>query len=146
MANLKRGQLRRQFGLFGWIHMSLLLVIVSSHFIVNNILEVRFLVDPRLRPHAYVYSHPQGLIWFWVPCCLVIMNDIAAYVCGTFIESFFFRNASSPAPFPPTQACCSGDTSSSSSARRRLLRVSLAPSLSLWSLQSLCVYFFASRD
>ncbi|KAM0754603.1 hypothetical protein T439DRAFT_321638 [Meredithblackwellia eburnea MCA 4105] len=62
VANLKRNQLRRQFGLFGWIHMSLLLVIVSSHFIVNNILE--------------------GLIWFWVPACLVIMNDIAAYVCG----------------------------------------------------------------
>ncbi|KAK4698390.1 phosphatidate cytidylyltransferase, partial [Phenoliferia sp. Uapishka_3] len=62
VANLKRAQLRRQFGLFGWIHMSLLLVIVSSHFIVNNILE--------------------GLIWFFVPCSLVIMNDIAAYVCG----------------------------------------------------------------
>lgn len=24
----------------------------------------------------------QGLIWFWVPASLVIMNDIAAYVCG----------------------------------------------------------------
>ncbi|KAL8286383.1 hypothetical protein RQP46_004400 [Phenoliferia psychrophenolica] len=62
VANLKRAQLRRQFSLFGWIHMSLLLVIVSSHFIVNNILE--------------------GLIWFWIPCSLVVMNDIAAYVCG----------------------------------------------------------------
>ncbi|KAK4055009.1 phosphatidate cytidylyltransferase [Microbotryomycetes sp. JL221] len=62
VANLSRAQLRRQFGLFGWIHMSLLLVVVSSHFIVNNILE--------------------GMIWFWVPAALVIINDIAAYVCG----------------------------------------------------------------
>ncbi|KAI5479754.1 phosphatidate cytidylyltransferase [Pseudohyphozyma bogoriensis] len=62
VANLQRAQLRRQFGLFGWIHMSLLLIVVSSHFIVNNILE--------------------GLIWFWQPVSLVIMNDIAAYACG----------------------------------------------------------------
>ncbi|GAA5898858.1 phosphatidate cytidylyltransferase [Sporobolomyces salmoneus] len=62
VANLSRANLRRQFGLFGWIHMSLLLIVVSSHFIVNNILE--------------------GMIWFWIPVSLVIMNDIAAYVCG----------------------------------------------------------------
>lgn len=62
VTNLKRNQLRRQFGLFCWIHMSLLLVVVSSHFIVNNILE--------------------GIIWLWVPASLVIMNDIAAYVWG----------------------------------------------------------------
>jgi hypothetical protein len=43
--------------------MSLLLVVVSSHFIVNNILE--------------------GMIWFWVPASLVIINDVAAYVCGS---------------------------------------------------------------
>ncbi|GAA5902919.1 hypothetical protein JCM5296_006331 [Sporobolomyces johnsonii] len=62
VANLSRANLRRQFGLFGWIHMSLLLIVVSSHFIVNNILE--------------------GMIWFWVPASLVIINDVAAYVCG----------------------------------------------------------------
>ncbi|GAA5821792.1 hypothetical protein JCM11251_001027 [Rhodosporidiobolus azoricus] len=62
VATLSRSSLRRQFGLFGWIHMSLLLIVVSSHFIVNNILE--------------------GMIWFWVPASLVIINDVAAYVCG----------------------------------------------------------------
>ncbi|GAA5847145.1 hypothetical protein JCM9279_002706 [Rhodotorula babjevae] len=62
VATLNRNSLRRQFGLFGWIHMSLLLIVVSSHFIVDNILE--------------------GMIWFWVPVSLVIMNDVAAYVCG----------------------------------------------------------------
>ncbi|GAA5947776.1 hypothetical protein JCM10213_002108 [Rhodosporidiobolus nylandii] len=62
VATLSRSSLRRQFGLFGWIHMSLLLIVVSSHFIVNNILE--------------------GMIWFWIPASLVIINDVAAYVCG----------------------------------------------------------------
>jgi len=42
--------------------MSLFLIVVSCHFIVNNILE--------------------GLIWFWVPASLVICNDVFAYVFG----------------------------------------------------------------
>ncbi|CAH7666646.1 phosphatidate cytidylyltransferase [Phakopsora pachyrhizi] len=62
VANLDRGHLRRQFGLFSWIHMSLLLIVASGQFMVNNILE--------------------GLIWFWIPASLVIMNDVAAYVFG----------------------------------------------------------------
>ncbi|KDN40028.1 phosphatidate cytidylyltransferase [Tilletiaria anomala UBC 951] len=62
ILNLRRDNLKRQFGLFAWVHMSLLLIVVSSHFLVNNILE--------------------GLIWFWVPASLVICNDIFAYVCG----------------------------------------------------------------
>jgi phosphatidate cytidylyltransferase len=67
VTNLDRGHLRRQFGLFSWIHMSLLLIIVFGQFMVNNILE--------------------GLIWFWVPASLVIMNDVAAYVFGIFLPS-----------------------------------------------------------
>ncbi|KAJ7287492.1 cytidylyltransferase family-domain-containing protein [Mycena rebaudengoi] len=51
-----------QFGLFCWVHMSLLIIVLSSHFIVNNILE--------------------GLIWFWVPASLVICNDVFAYIWG----------------------------------------------------------------
>lgn len=39
---------------------------MSSHFIVNNILE--------------------GLIWFFVPASLVICNDVMAYVCGAYPE------------------------------------------------------------
>lgn len=42
--------------------MTLLLVIFQSHFIVNSIFE--------------------GLIWFFLPVCLVITNDIFAYICG----------------------------------------------------------------
>lgn len=62
VASLKKHHLKRQFSLFGWVHMTLLLIVVSSHFIVNNILE--------------------GMIWFWVPASLVICNDIFAYIWG----------------------------------------------------------------
>ncbi|EJD03321.1 phosphatidate cytidylyltransferase [Fomitiporia mediterranea MF3/22] len=62
VASLQRGHLKSQFGLFCWVHMSLLVIVVSSHFIMNNILE--------------------GLIWFWVPASLVICNDIFAYIWG----------------------------------------------------------------
>ena len=84
VATLNRNSLRRQFGLFGWIHMSLLLIVVSSHFIVDNILEVR--PSPRRRSSPSLsrtdLARAQGMIWFWVPVSLVIMNDVAAYVCG----------------------------------------------------------------
>jgi len=62
VMSLKKGYLKQQFGLFCWVHMTLLMIVVSSHFIVNNILE--------------------GLIWFWVPASLVICNDIFAYIWG----------------------------------------------------------------
>ncbi|KAI5448875.1 phosphatidate cytidylyltransferase [Naganishia albida] len=62
VANLQKQYLRQQFALFCWVHMTLLVIVVSSHFIVNNILE--------------------GLIWFFVPASLVICNDVMAYVCG----------------------------------------------------------------
>ncbi|KAF8520369.1 cytidylyltransferase family-domain-containing protein [Hysterangium stoloniferum] len=65
VASLKKQYLKQQFGLFCWVHMSLLLIVVSSHFIVNNILE--------------------GLIWFWVPASLVICNDCFAYIWGITI-------------------------------------------------------------
>lgn len=62
VANLQKQYLRQQFALFCWVHMSLLVIVVSSHFIINNILE--------------------GLIWFFVPASLVICNDVMAYICG----------------------------------------------------------------
>ncbi|KAG8890370.1 hypothetical protein FRB98_008945 [Tulasnella sp. 332] len=62
VASLKKPFLKQQFGLFGWVHMSLLIVVFSSHFIIDNILE--------------------GMIWFWVPASLVICNDIFAYIWG----------------------------------------------------------------
>ncbi|ORX34526.1 cytidylyltransferase family-domain-containing protein [Kockovaella imperatae] len=62
VGNLQRQYLRQQFALFCWVHITLLLIVVSSHFIVNNILE--------------------GHVWFFIPASLVICNDVMAYVCG----------------------------------------------------------------
>jgi len=42
--------------------MALYLIVVQAHFIMNNIFE--------------------GMIWFFLPACLVITNDIWAYICG----------------------------------------------------------------
>jgi threonine/homoserine/homoserine lactone efflux protein len=41
VMNLQKPYLAQQFALFCWVHMTLLVVVVSSHFIMNNILEVR---------------------------------------------------------------------------------------------------------
>ncbi|KAF9205648.1 hypothetical protein BGZ49_003743 [Haplosporangium sp. Z 27] len=64
VANLKKGHYRFQFSQFAWTHMTLLLVVCQSHFIINNIFE--------------------GLIWFFLPASLVISNDIFAYIFGFF--------------------------------------------------------------
>jgi phosphatidate cytidylyltransferase len=40
----------------------LYLIVVQAHFVINNIFE--------------------GMIWFLLPSCLVITNDIFAYICG----------------------------------------------------------------
>lgn len=39
VANLKKGHYRFQFSQFAWTHMTLLLVVCQSHFIINNIFE-----------------------------------------------------------------------------------------------------------
>ena len=62
VMTLTPGSYAYQFTQFCWTHMTLLLVVFQAHFIVNSIFE--------------------GLIWFFLPVCLVITNDIFAYICG----------------------------------------------------------------
>ncbi|KAJ3324033.1 hypothetical protein HDU76_013505 [Blyttiomyces sp. JEL0837] len=64
VSNLQKGHYKFQFTQFAWTHMTLLLVIVQSQFIVKNIFE--------------------GLVWFVLPTSLVICNDITAYITGFF--------------------------------------------------------------
>jgi phosphatidate cytidylyltransferase len=45
--------------------MALYLIVVQAHFIMNNVFE--------------------GMIWFFLPACLVITNDIWAYIVGITI-------------------------------------------------------------
>lgn len=60
--NLRKGFLKFQFASLCITHMVLLLVVFQAHLIINNVLN--------------------GLIWFLLPCGLVIVNDIFAYLCG----------------------------------------------------------------
>lgn len=62
IINLKKGYYKFQFGSLCITHMTLLIVVFQSHLIINNILN--------------------GIIWFVLPCSLVIVNDIFAYLCG----------------------------------------------------------------
>ncbi|CEP61246.1 phosphatidate cytidylyltransferase LALA0_S02e10022g [Lachancea lanzarotensis] len=60
--SLRKGHLKLQFGSLCVTHMVLLLVVFQAHLVINNVLN--------------------GLIWFLLPCGLVIVNDIFAYLCG----------------------------------------------------------------
>jgi len=62
VLSLKKGYYRYQFRLFGWTHLTLLLVVAQSSVITHNLYE--------------------GLIWFVLPCLLVISNDVFAYIFG----------------------------------------------------------------
>jgi len=64
IMNLKKGFYKFQFTQFAWTHLILLFVVYQAHFLVDNVL--------------------QGIIWFFLPVSLIIVNDIAAYVCGFF--------------------------------------------------------------
>lgn len=62
VLSLEKGHYKFQFTQFAWTHMALYLIVVQGHFTLNNIFE--------------------GMIWFFLPCALVIINDIFAYICG----------------------------------------------------------------
>ncbi len=54
----------RQFSLFAWTHVALLIVVTQSYLIIQNMFE--------------------GLIWFIIPILMVVMNDVMAYMFGFF--------------------------------------------------------------
>jgi len=64
IMSLRKGFYKFQFIQFAWTHLILLFVVCQAHFLINNIL--------------------QGIIWFFLPVSQIIVNDIAAYVCGFF--------------------------------------------------------------
>jgi len=55
----------RQFSLFAWTHVALLIVVTQSYLIIQNMF--------------------QGLIWFILPIFMVIINDVMAYMFGFFM-------------------------------------------------------------
>ena len=54
----------RQFSLFAWTHVALLIVVTQSYLIIQNMFE--------------------GLVWFICPILMVVMNDVMAYMFGFF--------------------------------------------------------------
>ncbi|KAL1139044.1 hypothetical protein AAG570_009105, partial [Ranatra chinensis] len=54
----------KQFSLFAWTHVALLIVVTQSYLIITNIF--------------------QGLIWFIVPVSMIVCNDVSAYLFGFF--------------------------------------------------------------
>jgi len=65
IQSLTKGYYRYQFRQFAYIHIILIIFGLSSTLIINNIFN--------------------GLIWFLLPCSLVIVNDIFAYVWGRML-------------------------------------------------------------
>uniref|UniRef100_H2Z714 Phosphatidate cytidylyltransferase n=1 Tax=Ciona savignyi TaxID=51511 RepID=H2Z714_CIOSA len=64
VLSLVKKRYRLQFFMFGWTHVTLLIIVTQSHLLLQNMLE--------------------GLIWLIVPVSMVICNDIMAYMCGFF--------------------------------------------------------------
>ncbi|EAR87408.3 phosphatidate cytidylyltransferase (macronuclear) [Tetrahymena thermophila SB210] len=62
VLSLTQGFYRYQFRLFGWTHLTILIVVAQTSVIVSNLY--------------------QGLVWFILPALLVISNDIFAYIFG----------------------------------------------------------------
>lgn len=64
VLSLKKRYYMKQFSLFAWTHVALLIVVLQSYLIIKNIFE--------------------GLVWFIVPVSMIICNDIMAYMFGFF--------------------------------------------------------------
>ena len=91
MLKLQKGRYTYQFGQYAWTHMILLVVFIPSSFFVSNIFD--------------------GLMWFLLPCSLVIINDIGAYICGVYLSKAISgagQQASLPACLTHTlpSPCC----------------------------------------
>mmetsp|Transcript_3149 Transcript_3149/g.2876 ORF Transcript_3149/g.2876 Transcript_3149/m.2876 type:complete len:293 (+) Transcript_3149:370-1248(+) len=65
VISLRKGQYRYQFRIFGWTHITCMLVVTQGTTVIIN---------------AY-----NGLIWFLLPASLVITNDCFAYIFGVFL-------------------------------------------------------------
>ncbi|RXG57949.1 Phosphatidate cytidylyltransferase, photoreceptor-specific [Armadillidium vulgare] len=64
VLSLKKKYYMRQFSLFAWTHVALLIVVTQSYLIIINIF--------------------QGMIWFIVPVSMIVINDVMAYMFGFF--------------------------------------------------------------
>lgn len=73
----------RQFHLFAWAHVAILITVMQSYLLIRNIFDGRIIRNFHRFLKAYKYSI-VGLIWFITPSLMIIINDIMAYVFGFF--------------------------------------------------------------
>ncbi|GMR49907.1 hypothetical protein PMAYCL1PPCAC_20102, partial [Pristionchus mayeri] len=64
VLSLQKGYYMRQFSLFAWTHVCLLLIVSQSFLIIVNIF--------------------QGILWFLIPVAMIICCDIMSYMFGFF--------------------------------------------------------------
>lgn len=62
VLTLQQGQYSYQFRQLAWTHLIVFFVVLPTSFLV---------------PLAF-----EGLVWFFLPCGLIIVNDIMAYLAG----------------------------------------------------------------
>lgn len=83
----------KQFSLFAWTHVALLIVVTQSCLIIQNIFEgkpvhVRIIVAAHIAGsnlNSFAFHIRQiGLIWFIVPVSMIVCNDVMAYLFGFF--------------------------------------------------------------
>ncbi|RHY13478.1 hypothetical protein DYB30_001915 [Aphanomyces astaci] len=60
----KRKHYKYQFSQYAYCHVALLIIVAQSTFMISNMFA--------------------GLFWFLLPCSLIIVNDVFAYICGFF--------------------------------------------------------------
>lgn len=65
VLSLKKTYYLKQFTLFGYTHLALMLIVTQSHLMIKNVFE--------------------GVIWFLLPVALIHCNDIMAYYFGFFL-------------------------------------------------------------
>jgi phosphatidate cytidylyltransferase len=71
ILTLRKGYYKYQMTQMTWTLMTLMIIVVQSNFIVTNIFE--------------------GIIWFILPCSIIVCNDIFAYFSGFFFGKKFIN-------------------------------------------------------
>lgn len=65
VTTLREGYYRQQFGQLSAAHMAIIYIVLQGQFVLESVLH--------------------GIFWMIVPCAMVIVNDISAYLCGITI-------------------------------------------------------------
>lgn len=98
----------KQFSLFAWTHVALLIVVTQSYLIIQNIFEgkMKYIysffccrynclygffkvkkkknVEKKENNEIFAIFSGLGLIWFIVPVSMIVCNDVMAYLFGFF--------------------------------------------------------------